>query len=212
VLPDVESPPEDEELTSGANRPRLVLGLLAAALVAGLLTARLVERSGPTAQPAAPTPPVAVSVPQGYPLPLGAAADCPRAGDGEPGCTRSRHVPAAVFAAVRARFPHAHRGRSVEERRAIGSVPAVLWYRALSAIDGQRSIVVEVRRRTATDRPPFASATESGAGLADRMQVIRPAGTRVVVVAVVAPHGQLPTFAAVRRLARDPRLLVASGS
>jgi hypothetical protein len=210
VWPDVESPPADEELTSGSKRPWLALGLLAAVLVAGLLVARLAESDHPTPVASASTASTPPPYRDAYALPANRGRDCPAADDGQTICTTSPRVPAAVLAAVRARFPHARSVDAVEERlRDVGFGPGGVWYRALSTVDGESSIEVVVRRRTADDRPPF---DRGSGGYADRMQVTRLVGRRAVVVTVIAPHGDLPTFRVVRALARDPRLLAASGT
>jgi hypothetical protein len=210
VLPGVE-PPADEELTSGTSwKPRLALGLLAGALVAALLGARLLQDHD-NASPAAAASSPAVAHRNTAALVVDTPRDCPAAGDGQTVCRTSSHVPAAVLAAVRARFPQARRVDAVEERlRDIGFGTGGLWYRALSATEGDRAILVVVRRRTADDGP-FVRTSDTG--LADRIQIARLADRQMVVVATVsAPHGTLPALAVVRALVDDPRLLTGVGT
>jgi hypothetical protein len=206
VLPDVDAPPADEELTSGGSGwPRLGLGVLVVSLVVGLLAVRLAERPGPSPRRTAQHHFTQL---RNHPVPLDAQRDCPAAGDGQTICTTSPHVPAAVFAAVRARFPHAHRVAAVEERlRDVGFGPGGVWYRALRVAVGRQSIVVVVRRRTADDRPPYERRAGTG-----EIRVTRLVGERAVVVAVTGPAGRLPAIEVVRALADDRRLLTGSNT
>ena len=209
MLPGVE-PTADEELTGGTSRlPWLALGLLVTALVAALLGARLLAGSDEAGPPAASGSPAATHRDLAA-LVVDPPLDCPAAGDGSTVCRTSPHVPPGVLAAVRSQFPQAQQVDAVEQRlRDTGFGASGLWYRALSAVEGDRSIVVVIRRRTADDAP-FEHTSD--VGLADRIQVARLAGKLTVIAAVSAPHGTLPAVAIVRALAHDPRLLTAAGT
>lgn len=208
MLPGAELPANDEELTGGTSRLLwLALGLLVVALVAALLGIRLLGSSD-DASPAAATRSPTVTHRDLAALVVDPPRDCPSAAGGPTVCRTSPHVPPDVLAAVRAQFPQAQQVDAVEERvRDVGADG--LWYRALSAIDGEREIVVVIRHRTADDAP-FEHTSD--VGLADHIQVARLAGQLTVVAAVSAPHGTLPELAIVRALADDPRLLTAAGT
>ena len=210
MLPGAELPANDEELTGGTSRtPWPALGLLVVALVAALLGARLLQGHHATGPATASGSPTATHRDLAA-LVVDTPLDCPPAGNGQTVCSTSPHVPADVLAAVRARFPQAQQVDAVEERlRDARLGVGGLWYRALSAISGEWSIVVVIRHRTADDAP--FEHTSNG-GLADRIQVARLAGKLTVVAAVSAPHGKLPSPTVVRALANDPRLLTAAGT
>lgn len=99
---------------------------------------------------------------------------CPDPGDGSPGCTTSRTVPAPVEAAVRERFPGSHLVSEFEEQlRDVGFGPGGLWYREVRVRQGSRSIAVIVHPRRLSDRPGAVEHVDGGGALLIVTRIVR---------------------------------------
>lgn len=215
-----EDEPADELLPEPAARPPYrnpvllvaAAAVLALAVVAGL---RLATRhpNPPVASP--PVRPHQMTLPHGrthglQPVPglREAAADivpaglrfCPAAGDGGSACSTTRHLPAAVRAALHAHLPGVRHLSGFEEQvRDTGYGSGGLWFRRVRAHFGSGMVTVTVARRSipqpeeAMMLPQYLGFSFHGGGLYVRTVVHLDRARVVPILRLMA-------------LTRDPRL------